>query len=150
MIFTVAIISPSTTGLNAGSVASVTASSMRLSRSIASLSSTSTPGRFGEQIAAPGEGAVGAHALALDGRGDIGGGLILRHVAGFQPRHHDFLDARRLQRGHFRRPDQRALLEHEIALADRMHRGGAERIAGATGPNFMPPPPCPPSGAAAR
>ena len=30
MIFTVAIISPSTTGLNAGSVAIVTASSMRL------------------------------------------------------------------------------------------------------------------------
>ncbi len=43
MIFTVAIISPSTTGLKAGSVAIVTASSMRLSRSTASLSSTSTP-----------------------------------------------------------------------------------------------------------
>ena len=43
MIFTVAIISPSTTGLNAGSVANVIASSTRLSRSMASLSTTSTP-----------------------------------------------------------------------------------------------------------
>jgi hypothetical protein len=43
MIFTVAIISPSTTGLNAGSVASVTASSMRLRPLIVSPSTTRTP-----------------------------------------------------------------------------------------------------------
>ncbi len=81
MIFTVAIISPSTTGLNAGSVASVTASSMRLSRSIVVLVEHQHAGTLGEQIAAAGEGAVGAHALALNRGRDIGGGLILRHVA---------------------------------------------------------------------
>ncbi len=86
-------------------------------------------GRFREQIAAAGEGAVGAHALAFHGRCDVRGRLILRHVARLEPRHHDVLDAGRLQSGDFRRPDQRALLEHEIALADRMHRGSAERVA---------------------
>ena len=85
-------------------------------------------GAIREQIAAAGEGAVGAHALAFHGRSNIGGRLILRDVARLEPRDHDFLDSGCLERGHFRRPDQRALLEHEIALADRMHRGGAERI----------------------
>ena len=49
-------------------------------------------GGFREQIAAAGEGAVGAHALAFHGRRDIGRGLILRHVARLEPRHDDFLD----------------------------------------------------------
>ena len=38
--------------------------------------------------------------------------------------------------------DQRALLEHQAALADGMHRGGADAPpCGGTGPNFMTPPP---------
>ena len=60
---------------------------------------------------------------------DVGGSLVLRDIARLQPRHHDFLDAGGLERGDFRRADQRALLEHELALADRMHRGGADRVS---------------------
>jgi hypothetical protein len=67
MIFTVAIISPSTTGLKAGSVANVIASSTRLSRSIASAVHHQHAGPFGEQVGAAGEGAVDAHALARHG-----------------------------------------------------------------------------------
>ena len=53
MIFTVAIISPATTGLKAGSVANVIASSMRLSRSIGVLVDHQHAGALGEQIARP-------------------------------------------------------------------------------------------------
>ena len=53
MIFTVAIISPATTGLNAGKVAIVTASSMRLSPSMASLSTTSTPALSANRLQRP-------------------------------------------------------------------------------------------------
>ncbi len=53
MILTVAIISPSTTGLNAGSVAKVIASSMRLSWSMASRSTTSTPGASANRLERP-------------------------------------------------------------------------------------------------
>ena len=125
MIFTVAIISPSTTGLNAGSVANVIASSTRLSRSMASLLDHQHAGRFREQIGAAGEGAVDMHALPRHGLGDLGRGLVLRDVARLEPRHHDLLDAGRLQRRDLRGPDQRALLEHERALADGVDGGGA-------------------------
>ncbi len=53
MILTVAIISPATTGLKAGSVANVIASSTRLRRSIASLSTTSTPAVSANRLARP-------------------------------------------------------------------------------------------------
>src|SRR5512143_1740815 len=38
-------------------------------------------GTFCKQIAAPGEGTVGAHALTLDCRSDIGSSLIFRYIA---------------------------------------------------------------------
>ena len=60
MILTVAIISPSTTGLKAGSVAKVIASSTRLMRSTASLVDHQHAGLLGEQIGAAGEGALDA------------------------------------------------------------------------------------------
>ena len=85
-------------------------------------------GGLGEQIAAPRKGAVSAHTLAFHGKRDIGRGLILGNVARLKLRDDDFLHRGGLQRGDFRRPDQRALLEHEVALANRMHRGGAERL----------------------
>ena len=53
MIFTVPIISPATTGLKAGSVAKVTASSIRLSASIASLSTTRTPALSANRLHRP-------------------------------------------------------------------------------------------------
>ena len=93
MIFTVAIISPSTTGLKAASVASVTASSMRLRRSIAVRVDHQHAGGCGEQIAAAGEGAVEPHPLARHRLGDLGGGLILRDVARLELRHHHLGDA---------------------------------------------------------
>ena len=53
MIFTVPIISPATTGLNAGNVAKVIASSMRLIASIASLSTTSMPALAANRLQRP-------------------------------------------------------------------------------------------------
>ncbi len=82
-------------------------------------------GRFREQVGAAGEGAIDMHALPRHGLGDLSRGLVLGHVARFEPRHHDVLDAGRLQRRNLRGPDQRALLEHERALADGVDRGGA-------------------------
>jgi hypothetical protein len=91
---------------------------------------------FGKQIAAAGKGAVGARARTGNRRGDIGGGLVLRHIAGLQPRHDDLLDAGGVERGDMRRPDQRALLEHEIALTDRVHRRRANRVVGSDRTEF--------------
>ncbi len=125
MILTVAIISPSTTGLNAGSVAKVIASSTRLSRSMASRSTTSTPGVFRKQVGAAGERALDMDTRPRHGLGDLGRGLVLRDVARLEPRHDDVLDPGRFQRRNLRRPDQRALLQHERALADGVNGGGA-------------------------
>src|SRR3977135_3002250 len=108
MIWTVAIISPATTGWNAGSVAKVIASSIRLRRSIAPLSTTSTPalsanrlarpgearascapahpaGALGKRVARAGEGAGDVDALARDRRRDLGRGCVLRHVPRLEP-----------------------------------------------------------------
>ena len=129
MIFTVAIISPSTTGLNAGSVANVIASSMRLSAVDRLLVDHQHAGLVGEQVGAAGEGAIDMHPLPRHRLGDLGRGLVLGDVARLEPRHHDVLDAGRLQRRDLRRPDQRALLEHERALADGVDGGGAFGVA---------------------
>ena len=82
-------------------------------------------GRFREQVGAAGEGAVDMHALPRHRLGDLSRGLVLGHVARLEPRHHDVLDAGRLQRRNLGGPDQRALLEHQRALADGVDRGGA-------------------------
>src|SRR5208282_3620249 len=42
--------------------------------------------------------------------------------------HHDVLDAGHLQRRDLGGADQRALLEHQRTLPDRVHRGRTERI----------------------
>ncbi len=81
-----------------------------------------------KQIGAAGKGAVDMHALAGDLRGDLGGGDVLGDVARFEARHHDFLDAGRFKGRDFGGADQRALLEHQRALADGMHGGRAERV----------------------
>src|SRR5690242_19322389 len=86
-------------------------------------------GTLGEQIAASGESAVGTRTVARNCRGDIGCSLILRDIAWVQPCDRNFLHARRLEGGNFRGSDLSALLEHQIALPDRMHRGSAERIS---------------------
>ena len=82
-------------------------------------------GALGEQIGAAGEGAVDAHPLARDRRRDLGRGRVLRHVARLDPRHHDLGDAGGLERCDLGLADRGALLEHEAALADRMHRNRA-------------------------
>ena len=69
-------------------------------------------------------------AVAGDRVGDVGGGHVFGHVAGLEPRHHDVLDAGGFERGGLERADQRALLEHQRALADGMHRGAADGLAG--------------------
>ena len=85
---TVAIISPATTGLKGGSVASVIAASTRLMRSTAH-GRPPGPRPRGEQIGAAGLGPRDTGAVAGDRGRDLGGGLILRHVARLRPRRHD-------------------------------------------------------------
>ena len=77
------------------------------------------------------------HARPGHRLGDLGRRLVLGHVARLEPRHHDVLDAGRLQRRNLRRADQRALLEHQRVLADGVDSGGAFASRGGTGPNFM-------------
>ena len=109
---------------------------MRLSASTASLSTTSTPAVSANRLQRPVKARSARTPSPCYGRRDFGGGLIFRDVARLKPRDDDFLHAGGLERGDFRRPDQRALLQHEIALADRMHRGGAERVVRGDGAEF--------------
>jgi hypothetical protein len=92
------------------------------------LSTSKTP-----DFSANSKGAIHAHAGALYGNGNVGGGLVLGYVTRFDTRHRNFGNARGLQRGNFGFSNQRAFLEHEVALADRMDRGRAERITDRNG-----------------
>ncbi len=83
-----------------------------------------------EQIGAAGKGAVDMHALARDLFGDLGGRHVFGHVARFEAGHDDVLDTGCFERGDLGGADQRAFLQHQPALADRMHGGGAERVLG--------------------
>src|SRR6185437_13613037 len=69
------------------------------------------------------------YVIAADRGGDVGRRPVLRDVVRLEPRDDDLLDAGGVERGDFLGTDQGALLEHQIALADRMHRCGAERFA---------------------
>src|SRR5690606_18663087 len=60
---------------------------------------------------------------------DFSSGLVLADIAGFKPRHDDLFHAGAGQRFRFPGADQRAFPEHQIALPDRVHRGGADRLA---------------------
>ena len=140
MIFTVAIISPATTGLKAGSVAKVIASSTRLSRSTASLSTTRTPGACANRLARPVKARSTctpspATALAISAAAtssETSPGSSRATTMSLMPA--------ASQRRDFGGADQRALLEHQRALPDGVHCSRAERILGATAPNFMTPP----------
>src|SRR5262249_436659 len=77
--------------------------------------------RRSERVGAAGEGAVDLDALAGDRRRDLRRRLILRNIAGLEPRHHDLADPARLQGGDLVPPDDGALLEREAGLADRVH-----------------------------
>ena len=93
MIFTVAIISPATTGRNAGSVAKRDRLVDAIEPVDGVLVDDQHAGGFGEQIGAAGEGAIDMHALPRDGSGDLGGGDVFGNVARLEPRHDDFSDA---------------------------------------------------------
>ncbi len=118
------------------SVANVTASSTLIEAVDGVLVDHQDAGAFCEQVAAAGEGAIDADAGAGNGGRNFRSGAVLRDVALLDARHHDFFDAGAHERGHFLLADQRALLEYEIALADGMHRGGAERLVHGDGAEF--------------
>ncbi len=107
------------------------ASSTRLSWSIGVVVDDQDAGRARKEIGAAGEGAIDMHALAGDGGGDLGGGHVLGHVARLEPRHHDLGDPGRVQRRDLDGADQRSLLEHQRALADGVHGGGADGVLAA-------------------
>ena len=142
MIFTVAIISPATTGLKAGSVAKVMASSIWLRRSIAALSTTSTPAVSANRLARPVK-ARSTRTPSPATAAAISAALIFRHVARLEPRHDDLGNAGGLQRGDLGlAPISGALLEHELACGGSNAPAIAALglVTAATGPNFMPPP----------
>ncbi len=82
-------------------------------------------GLFSKQVGAAGEGAIDVNALPCHRLGDLGRGTVLGDVARLEPRHHDVLDAGRLQRRNFGGADQGALLQHQRTLTDGVDRGGA-------------------------
>ena len=127
MIFTVPTISPATTGLKAGSVATVMASSTALMRSIASRSTTRMPGRVGKEIGAAGEGRARPRLRARERCRE-------RCAASFSPTSSASSRAAtrrrcRRRRGarHLRRDDA-ALLHHDVARPHRMRGDGADRL----------------------
>ncbi len=132
MSFTVAIISPSTTGLKAderrkgdGFVDAVDA----VDRSAIDHQHA---GLRREQVGAAGEGALDIDTLAGNGLRDAGGGHVFGDVALLQPHHDDFLHAGLVERLDFRGTDRGALLEHQRTLPQRMHGDAANRV-GRTG-----------------
>jgi hypothetical protein len=86
-----------------------------------------------KQIAASGKRPAGAQARPGNSGSNIGSGLILGDVPRLDTGDDDLLDAGRLQRRDLLGADQRALLEHQVALADGMHRGRAERLLDGNG-----------------
>ena len=85
-------------------------------------------GALRKQIGAAGEGAIDMHAFAGDCLGEVGRRHVFGDIAGLEAGHDDVLDTGRLERGGLDRADQRALFEHHCALADGVHRGGADRL----------------------
>src|SRR4029078_6247480 len=69
-------------------------------------------------------------------RCNVGRRLIFRDIARVETRHGNFLHARCLEGGHFRRPAQSPSLELEIALSNRMHRGTADGLGDGDGAEF--------------
>ncbi len=136
MIFTVAIISPATTGLNAGERREGDRFVDQVERIDRGLVDHENAGNLGKQVGASGEGAIDPHPLARDRRGDVAGRGVLRHVAGLEPRHHDLGDARGLQRVNMGAADHRALLEHQRTLADGMDGNAALRLGDRDGAEF--------------
>ena len=90
----------------------------------------------GEQIRAPGKGALDVDALTCHRNSDTGGSLIFRNVALVETRNNDFLDARLLQRSNFRKPDHDALFEHQRTLTNGVNRDAAESFIWFNGTEF--------------
>src|SRR3981081_2152215 len=106
-------------------------SSTWLRRSIASLSTTSTPALSANRLARPVKARstrtpAPATAAAISGappppdpppgpRAELVLRQVLRHVAGLDPRHHDLGNAGSLQGGDLRLADQGAFLQNEAA-----------------------------------
>src|SRR5439155_228780 len=83
---------------------------------------------LGEEIRAPGEGSFDVHSLPCHRRRDLGRGCVLRDIPRLGARYYDHFDAGGLERGDLVLADQRALFQHEAALADRMHRNATLRL----------------------
>ncbi len=81
----------------------------------------------GEQVAAAGEGGSGADTVAGQRRCEPGGGLVLAHVVGLEPRHHHLGVAGVFERRHVRGAQDPALLEDGVGdpQAVGQNRAGA-------------------------
>src|SRR5258707_13934863 len=74
------------------------------------------------------------NAVAGNGFRDAGGSDVFGDIALLQPHHDDFLDAGLCQRLDFARTNGRAFLQHQRALAQRMHGDAANRVGRTGGP----------------
>ena len=81
-----------------------------------------------KQIGATGKGTIDAHALAMHSGGDLGGGRVLRDVAGLDARDDNLRDAGLRERSDLAGTDQSALLEDDAVLADGMDGNPALRL----------------------
>ena len=125
MILIVATIWRGSTGACGGRVATVIASSTRFRRSSRAASTTATPALRRVQVDAAGERGADDEAVAAHRRRDRGRRLVLRHVAGVEPRRGDRGDAGRRERGDIGGRQDAALLERRRTDAQRVRENGA-------------------------
>jgi hypothetical protein len=125
MIFTVAIISPSTTGLNAGK----RREGDRLVDPVEAVDGRFVDhqhaGGLRKQIGAAGKGAVDVHALPATAVAISAAALSSDTSPGSSRATTTSLMPAASSAATSGRPDQRALLEHQRTLADGVDRGGA-------------------------
>ena len=140
MIFTVAIISPATTGLKAGKRREGDRLVDPVEPVDGVLVDHQHAGDLREQIGAAGEGAIDVHAVAGDLLGDLGGGDVLGDVARLEPRHHDVLDAGGLERRDLGGPISVPFLSTRSPCRIECTAVAPRASFGATAPNFMTPP----------
>src|ERR1700682_1761646 len=137
MSLTVAIISPSTTGLKAASVANVMASSTPLMRSTAARSTTSTPALAANRLARP----VKARSTLTPSPATACAMLAAAEASGTSPApvgppHDDCLRPGAGQRLDFSGADRGALLEHQRSLTQGVNGDAADRVRRTGGAAF--------------
>ena len=136
MSLTVAIISPSTTGLKAASVAKVMASSTPLMRSTAARSTTSTPACAANRLARPVKARSTLTPSPATACAMLAAATSSETSPVLQPHHDDFLDAGLVERLDLGGADRGALLQHQRSLTQGVDGDAADRVGRTGGTEF--------------